>query len=241
MVLTEQDTSVDFQEGAVILIDKPLEWTSFDVVNKLRYLLKRIAGKIKVGHAGTLDPLATGLLIVCTGRQTKQIERYQGLPKTYSGQFKIGATTPSYDRETEEDRQFDIEGIDLAYLQAATQSFQGPLEQMPPVYSAIKVGGQAAYISARKGKKVELRPRPVEIHHFRILQWEPPLADFEVACSKGTYIRSLAYDFGQSIDNGAYLHSLRRTAIGDFRIQDAWNLEKLISFLQTHYLQPQDN
>jgi tRNA pseudouridine55 synthase len=217
----------DFEEGEVLLIDKPLGWTSFDVVNSLRYFIRKVYGlkKIKVGHAGTLDPMATGLLIICTGKMTKQIDRFQGMDKVYEGQMHLGATTPSYDKETEPDRHFDISGLHLDLLREKAARFTGEIEQIPPLYSAIKIKGKRAYQYARKNEEVVLKPRKVTIRDFRIMQYEPPLARFTVKCSKGTYIRSLIRDFGESLQNGAYLTDLRRTQIGDFRLSDARTLE----------------
>lgn len=223
----------DFKAGAVLLFDKPMGWTSFDVVNKVRYSLKRLlqVKKIKVGHSGTLDPLATGLLIICTGKFTKRLNDLQGLPKTYTGSITLGGTTPSYDLETEIDEQFPTEHITPESLENARQSFVGPLEQVPPMFSAIKVGGEALYKKARKGIQVELKKRPVEIYRFDIDQTAMPVIDFEVDCSKGTYIRSLAYDFGRAVQSGGHLSALRRTKVGEFKIEDAWNLEEFITYV----------
>lgn len=224
----------DFKEGALLLVDKPLQWTSFDVVNKIRYKLKHKLGvkKIKVGHAGTLDPLATGLLLICTGKYTKKLHTLQGMPKSYTGTFKLGATTASYDAEQPENNTFPIDHINPDLLEQTRQQFLGDLEQYPPIFSAIKVEGQKMYKLARAGKKVEIKPRPVHIFEFNISQVEQALIDFEVTCSKGTYIRSLAHDFGKAADSGAYLTALRRTAIGDYSINHAWNLEKLIEHIE---------
>jgi len=223
----------DFKAGAVLLFDKPMGWTSFDVVNKVRYSLKRLlqVRKIKVGHSGTLDPLATGLLIICTGKFTKRLTDMQGLPKTYTGSITLGGTTPSYDLETEIDQTFPTEHITTALLETARQSYMGPIEQIPPMFSAIKMGGEALYKKARKGIQVELKTRPVEIFRFDIDQTAFPVIDFEVDCSKGTYIRSLAYDFGKAVQSGAHLSALRRTKVGEFRIEDAWNLEEFIAYV----------
>lgn len=219
----------NFEEGEVLLIDKPLEWTSFDVVNHLRSYIKRAYNlkKIKVGHAGTLDPLASGLLIICTGKYTKQIDTYQGLDKVYVGSMKLGATTPSYDLETEVDQTFDISGLTTAQLELATKAFMGEIEQIPPVYSAIKIDGKRAFLYARKNDDVTMKARPVTIHEFSVLNINLPDADFVVKCSKGTYIRSLVYDFGKSLNNGAYLSALRRTQIGDFSVSNAWSLDEI--------------
>jgi tRNA pseudouridine55 synthase len=217
----------DFENGRVLLIDKPLEWTSFDAVNFIRSFLRKIFNlkKLKVGHAGTLDPLATGLLIICTGRKTKEIELYQGMDKVYIGSMFLGATTPSYDAETEVDREFNISQITEQQLKQATQHFTGEIQQVPPAYSAIKVEGKRAFDLARKDKEVRLKSRPVQIHAFELLNINPPHIDFMVSCSKGTYIRSLVHDFGQSLDSGAYLSALRRTRIGEFNVADALTIE----------------
>lgn len=212
-----------FLDGQVLLIDKPLTWTSFDVVNKLRYHIKKTYDikKIKVGHAGTLDPLATGLLIVCTGKQTKQISEYMGQPKEYTGIFTLGATTPSYDLETEPDAHFETDHITSALLQETIKQFTGIIEQVPPIFSAIKKDGKKAYELARAGEKIELKARTVEISNFEIISFENNMVHFKVNCSKGTYIRSLAHDFGKALNSGAHLSSLRRTAIGNFKVEEA--------------------
>lgn len=222
----------DFEAGAILLINKPLRWTSFDVVNKVRNTLKKTYPKLKVGHAGTLDPLADGLLIVCTGKMTKIIDTLQASDKTYTGIFHLGATTPSYDLETEIDKRYDIAHIKKEDLDCAASSFIGNLEQLPPIYSAIKKEGKALYLSARKGKEVELSPRSIYIKQFKITSHVLPEIHFDVTCSKGTYIRSLAYDFGKAMNSGAYLAQLTRTRSGDFDLNDAWNLEQLIEYLQ---------
>lgn len=221
-------------EGGVFLIDKPLEWTSFDVVNKLRYRLKNLLKdkKLKVGHAGTLDPLATGLLIVCVGKMTKQIDSFMGQPKTYTGTFKLGATTPTYDRETAEDAHFPTEHITPSVLEAARQQFLGEIDQLPPIYSAIKQEGTPLYELARKGKEVVVAPRRITIHQFDIQPITNENIEFYVHCAKGTYIRSLAFDFGKACNSGAYLTALRRTAIGDFSIDKAWDLDVLTKELE---------
>ncbi|MDL2254897.1 tRNA pseudouridine(55) synthase TruB [Bacteroidales bacterium OttesenSCG-928-J16] len=218
---------LDFQEGTVLLVDKPLEWTSFDVVNFLRARISRAAKvkKIKVGHAGTLDPLATGLLLICTGKKTKEIEKLQGFDKEYTGTFKIGATTPSYDGETEENQHFEIDGITETALRQAASELTGAIEQIPPLFSAIKIDGKKAYTHARKNHDIELKARPVHIYQFELAAIDLPFVSFRVQCSKGTYIRSLAHDFGKKLNNGAYLTALRRTKIGDYSIDDALSLE----------------
>ena len=221
-------------EGGVFLIDKPLEWTSFDVVNKLRYRLKNLLHdkKLKVGHAGTLDPLATGLLIVCVGKMTKQIDTFMGQSKVYTGTIKLGATTPTYDRETAEDAHFPTEHITPSVLEAARLKFVGEIDQLPPIYSAIKQAGTPLYELARKGKEVVVESRRITIYQFDI----EPIMDneikFYVHCAKGTYIRSLAFDFGKACESGGYLTALRRTKIGDFSIEKAWDLAVLTTELE---------
>ena len=220
-------TAEDFQNGKVLLIDKPLEWSSFQVVNKVRWLIKRRFDlkKIKVGHAGTLDPLATGLLILCTGKFTKKIETYQAQEKEYTGTITLGATTPSYDMETEIDREFDISNITEELLHATTKQFTGVIDQKPPVFSAIKKDGKRLYEFARKGQEVEVKTRQVEIKAFELTRINLPEVDFRVVCSKGTYIRSLAHDFGAALENGGCLSALRRTKIGDFQVENAQTIE----------------
>ena len=212
-----------FLDGQVLLIDKPLEWTSFDAVNKIKWAIKRRFGlkKIKVGHAGTLDPLASGLLIICTGKATKSIQDIQSLPKEYVGTFTLGATTPSYDLETEIDQVFDLKGIDEPAITKAAGSFTGVIEQTPPVYSAVRKDGKRLYEYARSGKEVEIKARKVEIHEFEILSIDLPNVEFRVVCSKGTYIRSLAHDMGSKLGCGAYLSALRRTKIGSYNVNNA--------------------
>lgn len=216
-------TGEDYKEGQVILIDKPLEWTSFQVVNKLRWLIRKQFDikKIKVGHAGTLDPLASGLLIICTGKFTKKIDTYQAQEKEYKGTITLGATTPSYDLETEVDQVFDISEITSEQILAATQQFTGEIQQQPPIFSALKKEGKKLYEFARKGEAVDIPSRTVTISEFEITKIDFPRVDFRVVCSKGTYIRSLAHDFGKSLQNGAHLSALRRTRIGDFSVDDA--------------------
>ncbi len=216
-----------FIEGEVLLIDKPLEWTSFDVVNLIRSFLRKVYNlkKLKVGHAGTLDPLATGLLIICTGKMTKRIDEYQGMDKVYVGQMKLGATTPSFDKETEEDNHFSIDTITEADLNKATEKFLGEIDQVPPLYSAIKIDGKRAYEHARKQEKKEIKSRKVVVHDFKLLNIDLPLVDFYVKSSKGTYIRSLVRDLGEELNNGAYLTALRRTQIGEFNVKNAWSLD----------------
>lgn len=215
------------QNGEVLLFDKPLGWTSFDVVNFIRSFLKKMYNikKLKVGHAGTLDPLATGLLIICTGRKTKEIDSYQGMDKVYVGTMVLGLTTPSYDGETEPDQKFEIDHISNKDLIATTKNFIGEIEQVPPIYSAVKIDGKRAFEYARKNNEVKIKSRKVTINSFDIVNIDLPQIDFAVSCSKGTYIRSLANDFGKSLNNGAYLSGLRRTKIGNFNVVDAFTLE----------------
>jgi tRNA pseudouridine55 synthase len=212
-----------YQEGRVLLIDKPLNWTSFQVVNKIRWLIKQQFSikKIKVGHAGTLDPLATGLLILCTGKFTKKIETYQAQVKEYTGTITLGATTPSYDLESGIDQKFDISGISEADILKNTQQFLGEIQQQPPIFSALKKNGKRLYEYAREGSKIEIPSRAVTITEFEITKIELPCIKFRIVCGKGTYIRSLAHDFGKSLNNGAHLSGLRRTKIGEFRVEDA--------------------
>ena len=219
-----------FEEGEVLLINKPLNWSSFDVINRFRYFLRKQCGiqKIKVGHAGTLDPLADGLLIVCTGKFTKRIEEFQGQEKEYTGTFKLGATTPSFDLEHDVDHTYETAHITPGMIQQAAESLTGEIMQLPPVFSAIKIGGKRAYKFARKDKDPELSPRPVHIREFEITRIEMPEVDFRISCSKGTYIRSIARDFGTSLQSGAHLASLRRTRIGEFLLSNAWELEDLM-------------
>lgn len=207
--------------GQLLLINKPLGWTSFDVVNKLRYKLKIK----KIGHAGTLDPLATGLLIICTAKMTKRIEEFMGLEKEYTGTFVIGQTTPSFDLETEVTQPVDISSVTEVSIKNAAQLLTGTISQLPPAHSAIKVGGKRAYKFARQGKEVELKPREVEVSEFEIISVVLPMINFRIVCSKGTYIRSLARDLGESLGVGAYLSQLCRTRIGSFKLEDAVSVE----------------
>ncbi len=209
----------DFQQGEVLLIDKPYEWTSFDVVNKLRYGLKIK----KIGHAGTLDPLATGLLILCTGKKTKVIEQYQAQEKEYTGTLILGQTRPSIDRETEIDSETDISHLSREQIERAVIPFRGVIQQVPPQHSAIKVKGKRVYKHARAGEEIKLEPREVNVPLFELTRIELPEVDFRVICSKGTYIRSLVRDLGEALGVGAYLFDLRRTRIGNFSVEDAEN------------------
>ena len=220
----------DIKDGALLLIDKPFSWTSFDVVNKIRYYLKKElnTGKIKVGHAGTLDPLATGLLIVCIGKYTKRIEEIQKQEKEYRGAFQLGATTPSFDLETEVDETFDTKNLSDLLVHQTAKNFIGDIDQVPPSYSALKVDGVRAYKMARKNKMVKLLPRRVTISSFELSNIQLPEVEFIVSCSTGTYIRSLVHDLGKALNNGAYLTALSRTRIGHFSLEDAWQLKDVL-------------
>lgn len=232
-MISHSQPPFDFREGTLLLVNKPHGWTSFDVVNKVRYAIRKLYGqkKFKVGHAGTLDPMATGLLVLCTGKWTKRLQELQGLPKTYTGTLKLGATTPSYDAETEPDETFPIEHITETMLQAAVAGLTGDIQQVPPMFSAIKVDGQPLYKKARKGEMIEINARPVHIARFELSNIQLPEVDFAVDCSKGTYIRSLAYDLGQAVDSGAYLTALCRTKVGEFALEDAWEVEELFDYI----------
>ena len=229
-----------FEEGEVFLIDKPLDWTSFDAVNLIRAVIKRYHGirKIKVGHAGTLDPLATGLLIICTGRMTKQIDNFQAQEKVYTGTLLLGQTTPTFDMESEPDAFYPTDGITLDMMEEARKQFIGEILQRPPKFSAIKINGKRAFDYARSDKEIEMKERLVTIKDFKLDYTEFPKINFEVKCSKGTYIRSLANDFGKELGNGACLISLRRTKIGDFSVENArdiFELKKEIQITGTEY------
>lgn len=215
-----------FAEGEVLLVDKPLEWTSFDVVGKLRNSMKPL--KIKVGHAGTLDPLATGLLIICTGKFTKRIDSFQAEDKEYTGIINLSGSTPSYDREMEIDHPSDYAHFTHEEIYAATSLFLGEIAQYPPAHSAIKINGERVYEKARRGEEVKLKARNVRITHFAIEKIELPEVHFRITCSKGTYIRSIAHDFGKALGIGAHLSELRRTKSGNFDVNDAWDLQNLI-------------
>lgn len=221
-----------FEEGALVLVDKPLKWTSFDVVNKIRWCLRRKYGKLKVGHAGTLDPLATGLVIVCIGKWTKQIESYMGQQKEYLAQICLGATTPSFDLETEIDTRYPWEHITRDSFEKILLQFTGEIQQIPPVYSAVRVDGVRAYEKARKGKGPEMLPRNVYIKEIEVVKFELPYVELRIVCGKGTYIRSLAHDIGKACGSGAYLSGLRRMKIGEFRVERANKMDDLIAFLQ---------
>lgn len=225
----------DFTEGKVLLIDKPLTWSSFQAVNKLKYVLKRkfnLSKRFKIGHAGTLDPLATGLLIICTGKFTKKINEIQTQEKEYTGTILLGATTPSYDLETEVDQTFPTEHITEAVLQETLQQFIGEIFQKPPVFSAIKKDGKRLYEHARAGEEVEIEARKTTVYEFELTRIALPEVDFRVKCSKGTYIRSLAYDYGKALQSGGHLTALRRTKIGEYSVEDAISpedFEKIIN------------
>lgn len=227
-------TAEDYQSGQILLIDKPLNWTSFQVVNKLRWEIKQAfkIKKIKVGHAGTLDPLATGLLLLCTGKMTKQIDSFQAQIKEYTGTFVLGSTTPSFDLETEIDETYPTEHITKDLIKDTTHQFIGEIKQYPPVFSAIKKDGKRLYEFARAGQDVEIKPRIVRITTFEITKIQGLKIDFKVVCSKGTYIRSLANDFGKALQSGAHLSSLRRTKIGNFNVNDAVSIESFITSLK---------
>ena len=222
--------SLDFQTGEMILIDKELNWTSFDVVSKLRNSIKKKLNikKIKVGHAGTLDPLATGLLIICTGKMTKRIDEFSGLNKTYIGKMTIGSTTPSYDLETKPNVYYPTEHINKNLIIETAKKFVGKIDQKPPVFSAVKKDGVRLYKLARKGVKVEVEKREIIIHDFLISSINFPEVEFSLTCSKGTYIRSLAHDFGKELGSGAHLTELRRTSIGDYSVDNSLKLMEFI-------------
>ncbi len=220
----------NFAEGELLLINKPYKWTSFDVVGKIRNSLKPL--KLKVGHAGTLDPLATGLLIICTGKLTKKIDTFQAEEKEYTGTMVLGASTPSFDMETEIDAHFPIDQLTTEQIYAATAPFTGDIEQYPPAHSAVKVNGERLYVKARLGEEVELRKRNVTVSTFEITRIEIPEVDFRIVCSKGTYIRSLVSDFGKQLNNAAYLSKLTRTRSGNFLLSNAFEVADLVQYLR---------
>jgi tRNA pseudouridine55 synthase len=222
--------SFNFAEGELLLINKPYNWTSFDVVGKIRNSLKPL--KLKVGHAGTLDPLATGLLIICTGKLTKQIDTFQAEEKEYTGTMVLGETTPSYDMETHADQKFDIGNLTEQQIRNNCAQFTGDIQQYPPAHSAVKINGERLYEKARRGEEVELRLRNVTISEFEITRIELPEVDFRVVCSKGTYIRSLVNDFGKALNNGAYLSKLCRTRSGNFKLNDAFEVMELVNHIR---------
>lgn len=222
----------DFAAGELLLVNKPYQWTSFDVVGKLRNSFKPL--KLKVGHAGTLDPLATGLLIICTGKMTKQIDTFQAEEKEYTGTMVLGATTPSYDMETAVEETFDPSNLTDKQIRNTCKQFTGDIQQYPPSHSAIKIDGERLYEKARRGEEVELRLRSVTISEFEITRIELPEVDFRVVCSKGTYIRSLVNDFGKALNNGAYLSKLTRTRSGSFNLKDAWEVMELVDVIKAN-------
>ena len=232
--MSDQNTlfkDFNFSEGELLLINKPYNWTSFDVVGKIRNAFKPL--KLKVGHAGTLDPLATGLLIICTGKLTKQIDTFQAEEKEYTGTMALGATTPSYDLETTVDQTFTLEGITEEDIRKNCQQFLGETDQFPPAHSAIKINGERLYEKARRGEEVERRSRKVTISEFEITRIELPEVDFRVVCSKGTYIRSLVHDFGATLQNGAFLSKLTRTRSGNFNLKDAYEVMELVNHIRS--------
>lgn len=220
----------NFIEGQLLLVNKPYNWTSFDVVGKIRNSFKPL--KLKVGHAGTLDPLATGLLIICTGKMTKQIDNFQAQEKEYTGTMILGATTPSYDLETDNDQTFNISDITDEQIKNTCAQFTGDIQQYPPAHSAIKIDGERLYEKARRGEDVELRLRSITITEFEITGIALPEINFRVVCSKGTYIRSLVNDFGKALNNGAYLSKLRRTRSGEYKIEDAHEIMELVNTIR---------
>lgn len=213
----------DFKNGQIVLVDKPLEWSSFQAVNKIKWVIRKAFDikKIKVGHAGTLDPLATGLLVICTGKFTKRLQEFQGQVKEYTGEIALGGTTPSYDLETEVDQTFATDHITEELIQNTLPQFIGDIEQYPPIFSALKKDGKRLYEYARNNEAVEIKSRQIHIAEFEITKIDLPKLEFRVVCSKGTYIRSLAHDFGKALASGAHLSKLRRTKIGDFDVIDA--------------------
>ncbi len=230
-------TAESILAGEIILVDKPLTWSSFQAVNKLKYLLKNkfdLPKKYKIGHAGTLDPLATGLLIVCTGKKTKTISEIQAQRKEYTGTIVVGATTPSYDLETEIDQHFDIDHITNELIFETTKQFLGEIDQKPPVFSAIKKDGVRLYERARAGEMVEIESRKTTMYEFEITRIALPEIDFRISCSKGTYIRSIAYDFGKALQSGAHLSSLRRTKIGDFNVEKAKDIDGFMKMFEVY-------
>jgi len=226
-------TGEDYLAGQILLVDKPLGWTSFQVVNKLRWLIRQEFNikKIKVGHAGTLDPLASGLLLICTGKQTKNINELQGQVKEYTGTITLGGTTPSYDLETDIDATFPTAHITEALIEETTKQFTGVINQFPPIFSALKKDGKRLYEYARKGEEVEIKSRQVEVNEFEITAVEDVNVHFRVVCSKGTYIRSLAYDFGKALNSGGHLSALRRTKIGDYDVANGVSVKEFESGL----------
>ncbi|MBC8146482.1 MAG: tRNA pseudouridine(55) synthase TruB [Bacteroidetes bacterium] len=236
MINKDFQGDIDLTEGEVILINKPYEWTSFDIVKFVRNNLSKALGlkKIKVGHAGTLDPLATGLLIVCVGKQTKNIVKYQGLEKEYTGSFLLGATTPSFDMETEVNQTFSIENISEELIIETSKKFIGSYQQYPPIFSAKQIKGKRAYKYARKGQEIEMKSKLVNINQFEIINISFPEIEFKISCSKGTYIRSVVNDFGKAMDSGAYLSSLCRTKIGSYSLSEALEVDDFKKMLSSN-------
>jgi tRNA pseudouridine55 synthase len=226
---------MDFIKGEVLLIDKPLGWTSFRVVDHIRWHIRKKLGvkKIKVGHAGTLDPLASGLLIICTGKETKNIESYQAQLKEYIGTIRLGATTPSYDLETEINKTFSIEHVTEDLLIKVAKNLTGEILQKPPVYSAKRIDGERAYEAARRGDDIDIPAKKVIIQSFDITHINLPDVDFRITCSKGTYIRSIAHDFGEKLNAGAHLTALRRTKIGEFSVENAYSIESIVALINS--------
>lgn len=235
MIFNPNESPFDFHSGEILLFDKPIGFTSFQLVNHVKYLIKNHASLIvegkkvkpKVGHAGTLDPLASGLLVICTGKKTKTIEEIQSQEKEYTGTFYIGATTPCFDREKEVDKTYSVEHLSESVIHTVSKQFIGKQQQFPPIYSAIKIDGKRAYELARKGEEAEVKSKEIEIKSFEITRCELPFVDFKIRCSKGTYVRSLARDFGNALESGAYLYALKRTRIGNFSVEDAYFPDQL--------------
>lgn len=230
---TGANTGNPFVDGMFVAVDKPLEWTSFDLVNKFRYILSRKLGvkRIKVGHAGTLDPLATGLVILCTGKNTKLIEQTMGLRKTYEATVRLGATTPSYDLETEIDATYPTDGITRERVEAALRDFEGEIDQVPPIFSAVKIDGKRAYDHARKGNDVDLPPKRVVVYSIEVLDYSLPDVTLRIECGRGTYIRSIARDLGIALGCGGHLTALRRTRVGNYTVEKAIRVEDFVPFI----------
>lgn len=222
----------DFQAGALLVVDKPIGWSSFDVVNKIRSCLRKKYGKIKVGHAGTLDPLATGVVIVCTGRETKNIERYMGEEKEYIAQITFGNTTPSFDLETGFDGEYGYDHVNRELIDSQLSLFMGDIEQMPPAFSAVRIDGVRAYEMARQGNEIEMKPRRVVINELELMSIDMPKVTLRIVCGKGTYIRSLANDLGKACNSGSHLSALRRTRVGEFLLKNAFDMNELIEMLR---------
>ena len=234
----KESKDFDFIRGEILVLNKPLDWTSFDLVQKVRNMLCRLMKikKLKIGHAGTLDPKATGLMVLCTGKSTKQIDEIQGDEKEYIALLKLGATTPSFDLETEEDEQFPTSHITREMIEKILPLFVGSIEQVPPVYSAVKVDGKRAYQFARKGKEIELKSKMLFIKEIELLSYAMPEIELRIVCSKGTYIRALARDLGKALNSGAYLIGLQRTRIGEYTIDQSLDLTELADMLSAYFL-----